>query len=178
MRVPILAALVSTVLASAGANADLLYFDVGMTGAQEVNAGGQFNQGDPDGFGVAKIVIDTSDSTIDWEFLIAGIATPLTGAHIHSASAGTNGGIVVDFSAQLTGSGLADADLANVVANPANFYVNLHNADFPGGAIRGQFSDPYRVESVVPLPAAAWLLGSGMLGLIGFTRRGTKAVAR
>ena len=27
---------------------------------------------------------------------------------------------------------------ADILANPAGFYVNLHTADFPGGAVRGQ----------------------------------------
>ena len=175
MQTSLLAVLVSIVLAAPTANASLLYFDVGMSGNQEVNAGGEFNQGDLDGFGVAKIVIDTSDFTIDWEFLVTGIAMPLNGAHIHNAPAGIEGGVVVDFSAQLSGTGLSDVNLEDVVGNPSNFYVNLHNADFPGGAIRGQFSDPYRVEGVIPLPAAALLLGSGMLGLIGFVQRRQKA---
>jgi hypothetical protein len=171
MKTSLLAVLVSIALAAPTANASLLYFDVGMTGDQEVDAGGQFNQGDADGFGVAKIVIDTSDFTIDWEFLVVGIAMPLTGAHIHNAPAGIEGGVVVDFSAQLSGTGLSDVNLEDVVGNPSNFYVNLHNADFPAGAIRGQFSDPYRIEEVIPLPAAGWLLGSAMLGMVGLARR-------
>ena len=28
--------------------------------------------------------------------------------------------------------------LKPIVANPAGFYVNIHTADFPGGAVRGQ----------------------------------------
>jgi hypothetical protein len=57
------------------------------------------------------------------------------------------------------------------LAHPSNFYVNLHNGMFPAGAIRGQISDPYRVVvEPVPLPAAAWLFGSGLLGLVGIAR--------
>lgn len=171
MKVTFLTILVSGVLAAPSANADLLYYNVGMTGDQEVNASGDFNQGDPDGFGVAKLVIDTLANTIDWQFLVADIALPLTGAHIHNAAAGANGPIVVNFNAQLSGTGLNDSDLAAVVANPSDFYVNLHNEMFPNGAIRGQFCDPYRTVSAVPVPAAVWLFGSGLLGLIGVARR-------
>lgn len=64
MKASLLAVLVSGALASTAANADLLYFNLGLTDDQEVNAGGDFNQGDPDGFGVAKLVIDTLANTI------------------------------------------------------------------------------------------------------------------
>jgi hypothetical protein len=43
-------------------------------------------------------------------------------------------------------------------------YVNLHNANFPGGEIRGQ----------IPEPAAFALLGLGLLGL-GVRRRSRAA---
>ena len=76
---------------------------------------------------------------------------PLTGAHIHEAPAGIAGPIIVDFSGQLNGTGLADLNLADVLANPTNHYVNLHNADFPAGAIRGQLGAPIPVPSALGL---------------------------
>lgn len=154
---------------SAETHAAIIHYQVAMTGFQEVSAGGQFNQGDPDGFGVADLTIDTTTLTVDWNFLVANIALPLTGAHIHQGVAGQNGPVVVNFNASLNGSQLYDPDLANVIAHPQNFYVNLHSTEFPSGAIRGQIGDP--LPAAVPLPPAVWMLGSGMLGLFGMSRR-------
>ena len=33
---------------------------------------------------------------------------------------------------------LGDAVVADILAHPENYYVNVHNAEHPGGAIRGQ----------------------------------------
>lgn len=156
-------------LLSAAASAAIVHYQVAMTGFQEVSAPNQFNHGDLDGFGVADLLINTTALTIDWNFMIANTTLPLTGAHIHQNIAGQNGPVVVDFSAQLSGSGLNDTDFTSIVANPKNFYVNLHNAEFPGGAIRGQIGDP--LPAPVPLPPAIWLFGSGLLGLFGINRR-------
>ena len=169
MKTSIFTVLLMGIGLASPAQANFLYFNVGLSGDQEVNAIGQFDQGDPDGYGVAKLVIDTATNAIDWQFIVSGIDTPLTGAHIHSGAAGVNGPVVVNFNAQFSGANLVDADLANVAANPSGFYVNLHNSVFPGGAVRGQICDPYR--TVVPVPAAVWLFGSGLLGLIGVARR-------
>lgn len=154
---------------SAETSAAVVHYEVALTGFQEVNASGQFNQGDPDGFGVADLRIDAATFTIEWDFMVANIALPLTGAHIHQNVAGQNGPVVVNFNGQLSGSGFNDPDLANVIANPKDFYVNLHNADFPNGAIRGQIGDP--LPAPVPLPAAMWLFGPGLLGLLGIAAR-------
>ncbi|WP_424206600.1 CHRD domain-containing protein [Sulfuricaulis sp.] len=43
-------------------------------------------------------------------------------------------------------------------------YFNIHTSMFTGGEIRG-FLAP------VPIPAAAWLFGSGLLGLMGIARQ-------
>jgi hypothetical protein len=144
-------------LAAAGsASAGIQTFILPMDGGQEVPG-----PGDPDGFGTATLMIDDVNLTIDWLFAVSDITLPLSGAHIHVGAFGASGSPVVNFNAQLSGSGLSDPDLAAVLANPPGYYVNLHNADYPGGAIRGQ----------IPEPASLALLGLGAAATLRRRRR-------
>jgi len=111
---------------------EIMEFVVPLDGLQEVPPA------DLDGVGIAYLSIDTVALTISWHIDAYNILFPLNGAHIHAAPAGQNGSVIVNFSSQLDGVDLFDADLAAVIADPAGHYVNLHNATFPGGAIRGQ----------------------------------------
>lgn len=114
-----------------------------LTGAAEV-AGG-----DPDGSGSANLTLNSGLEQICFDLSWENIALP-TRAHIHRAPAGVNGPIVVTFfdtviptPIPVTNSGCVDVprDLVKEIRqNPEGFYVNIHNADFPGGAIRGQLS--------------------------------------
>ncbi|WP_119460506.1 CHRD domain-containing protein [Rhodospirillaceae bacterium SYSU D60014] len=148
--------------------AALITLETTLDGFQEVDPEGNPAQGDLDGFGTAVLVIDDADLTIDWDLTFGNIVLPLIGAHIHQAPAGVVGPIVVDFMAQPSGSNLSDPDLANVLANPTGFYVNLHNDPFPAGAIRGQLPQP---PQVIPEPAAVGLLGVAMVALAMLGRR-------
>ncbi|WP_188191397.1 CHRD domain-containing protein [Nonomuraea sp. SYSU D8015] len=76
------------------------------------------------------------------------IAAP-TMAHIHRAPKGKNGPVVVPFFEAEKGlppsvNGLAGSATTSPAVskriwnNPSNWYTNLHNAVFPGGAVRGQ----------------------------------------
>lgn len=155
-----LAAVAAASIASAASGA-ITTFDVYLNGFNEVTAAGVPNQGDPDGWGLARLIIDdgVSPPTISWNFSVTNITLPLSGAHIHQGASTTTGPVRVDFSAQLSGSGLADPDLVSVLANPTGWYVNLHNSNFPGGAIRGQ----------IPAPGALGLLA--LAGPIMLRRR-------
>jgi hypothetical protein len=106
--------------------------------------------GDPDGFGFAGILL--SDSRVCFALRWRRIAPP-TAAHIHVGRRGVAGPVVVPlFSAP---AGLpaevsavrgcvedVDPDLIQAIReHPRRYYVNIHNADFPDGAIRGQLHD-------------------------------------
>jgi hypothetical protein len=116
-------------------------FTAVMTGAEEVPAG------DPDGTGVALVRID--GTSVHYSVVTQNIDTA-TAAHIHRGPAGVAGNVVIPFNVStLTGgtaTGLDPALLDEIRTNPGNFYVNVHNPAFPGGAVRGQ---------LVPLGATA-----------------------
>ena len=104
--------------------------------------------GDPDGSATGSITVNVGQDRVCWEFTnVTNIGVPHR-AHIHRAPAGTNGGIVVDFfngvagtQGPLTGcttTPLSRDVLTDLIRNPSAYYLNLHNADFPAGAVRGQ----------------------------------------
>lgn len=155
-------------IACAPAHAAIDNYSAFLFGSNEVSGG------DPDGFGSALVLIDNVTNTVSWSILALNIAMPLTGAHIHQAAAGVNGGVKVNFSGALTGSNLFDADLASITpATAAGFYVNLHNAAFTGGAIRGQLSYIGTVSAPIPEPEtyALMLAGIAAIGLVARRRQ-------
>ena len=62
-----------------------------------------------------------------------------TMAHVHSGAAGSNGPPVatIELSDDICMAIEPDV-LRAIIAHPENYYVNIHNAEFPAGAIRGQ----------------------------------------
>jgi len=115
---------------------------------------------DPDGSGVADITIDTTTNEICWSVTVSGIA-PAILAHIHEGVVGTNGPVRVNLFPPLpnpTSTGcVTDATYAPLIAaNPAGFYVNVHTADFPGGAIRGQLANSPQQSVLLPIPLRAY----------------------
>jgi hypothetical protein len=136
-------------------------FVVPMNGLEEVPPG------DPDGTGTAFLTLDPITNTIDWTITVSNIDLPITGAHIHLAPPGVAGPIIINLEAQLSGAGLVDPDVAAVVANPTDYYINVHDVPFPEGAIRGQLGAPTRV----PAPTALGLVAFGLASLRWSRRR-------
>ena len=110
-----------------------------LTGAQEVPV-----PGDPDGKGLATVTVNPGQGVLCYQLSVSGIAQA-TAAHIHEAPVGVAGPVVVELLPPTDGSsgGCIDVgrDLAKeILQDPADYYVNVHNAEFPGGALRGQLS--------------------------------------
>jgi hypothetical protein len=107
--------------------------------------------------GVAKLMLQ--DSALKYDVKIDNPANEnFLAGHIHLAPRGVNGAVVrglfpnspqndefrargfpSDDKLEVKGRGsIAPALASNICANPQNYYVNFHTAQFPGGAIRGQ----------------------------------------
>jgi hypothetical protein len=108
-----------------------------LTGAAEVPG-----PGDPDGTGTATLTVNPGLGQICYELTVSGIA-PATAAHIHVGPVGIAGPVVVPLEPPTDGSVSACAEVDRKLAlailmGPSDYYVNVHNAEFPAGAVRGQ----------------------------------------
>jgi len=154
-----------------------------------------------EGIGSARVDYDSTARTLRVVVSFSGLTGTTTAAHIHCCTADTFAGTVgvatttptfpgfpvgvasgsydetFDLSSASSfnssfitaNGGTADAAEAALAAGLANgrAYFNIHTSFATGGEIRG-FLAP------VPLPNAVWLLGFGLLGMIGVTRRETR----
>lgn len=98
--------------------------------------------GDPDGMGTATIRVNPGREQLCYSVTVTGIA-PARAAHIHEAPAGTAGPIVIGLAAPTGGTSQGCVTVSREFAkefikNPSDYYVNVHNAEFPRGAVRGQ----------------------------------------
>lgn len=101
--------------------------------------------GDPNGRGRARVIVNTDSNEICLNMRVRNIE-PANAAHIHEAGVGESGPVVVtlptpDSNGHVNGCvGISD-DLANeIVADPEEYYINVHNSAYPNGAVRGQLS--------------------------------------
>jgi len=109
-----------------------------LSGAEEVHGG------DVDGSGFASIRLNVGQERVCWQISYENITTPFA-AHIHKAPAGSNGGVVVPLMTPAISGGCVWADgalIQDIIDYPDQYYVNVHNPDFPPGALRGQLSNP------------------------------------
>jgi hypothetical protein len=111
--------------------------DANLAGVSEVPG-----PGDPDATGSADITIKVDSAQACYSFDLSNVED-LTQAHIHSGTIGQSGPPVVTLSTEMKSDseGCASAErdvLEKIAANPTDYYVNVHNAEFPNGALRGQ----------------------------------------
>lgn len=115
-------------------------YNANLTGAAEVGGG------DPDGSGKAEISISDAFDQVCYEIKDVQNIGEVTAAHIHYGRAGTNGPPVLTLTKSNEGTWQGCKDGKEwtenrLQGNPQDFYVNLHTAAYPNGAIRGQLYD-------------------------------------
>ena len=111
---------------------------IALTGAEEPDGG------DPDGSGTAMLRINPGQSEVCYTLTVSDIE-PATMAHIHEAPVGVAGDVVVTLNAPTSGMSSGCASISRELAlelirSPEDYYVNVHNMDYPAGALRGQLS--------------------------------------
>ena len=138
------AALIGVSAAPALAHSPKRQLKASLSGANEVNTAGQLGAGDPDGSGKARVKIDLRKGRLCYDLRVKNI-DPAVAAHIHKAAAGANGAPVVTLAAPTSGRsrGCLTVEmtlLKDIRTNPSEYYVNVHNEAFSGGAVRGQLA--------------------------------------
>ena len=137
---------------------DVSFFRAQLSGDEEVQEEGGPAAGDDNGSATAWLRVTGKEVTfaLSWK----GIQAP-SAAHIHLGEAGQNGDVKVPLFASklpngvkaVTGTLQADGEVADqLVNNPDGFYANVHTAEFPGGAVRGQLEPldkPFDFNSVL-----------------------------
>lgn len=128
-----------------GLDADAVFLSASLAGENEVPPDDGRKVNDPDGSGAA--VLRIAGTQVCYSLGWSNIDAPTLG-HIHAGKEGVNG----DLAAMLFGSAMpdtvrgaagcvtADKELVEDLKDkPEEFYANLHNEKFDGGAVRGQF---------------------------------------
>jgi hypothetical protein len=128
------------VVAQGGGGGNKAFFAV-MTGAKEVRAGE--SAGDTNGRGAFSATLD--GRTLCYGIQVKNIANPVA-AHIHPGGPEARGPVAIPLKQPAKGDPGASAACVRLsrsradalIANPGNFYVNVHTAGLPNGAVRGQ----------------------------------------
>ena len=107
--------------------------------------------GDKNGKGDVSVKVKPQKRKLCFQLKFSNIE-PATAAHVHKGVEGVAGPIKVTLFEDSTGIPGPTAEgcerklrkklLRKIARKPERFYVNVHNAEFPDGAIRGQLQAP------------------------------------
>jgi len=94
---------------------------------------------DAEGMAIVRVYPDMEHMEI--KVLFDGTTSSVTGAHLHNAPAGQDGGVVVNLTGDISGNTIVTTKMnSEIIADliAGNIYLNIHTEDNPAGEIRGQ----------------------------------------
>jgi len=151
--IPAPAACPKTMLSPTASGKGITSITVNMLGVAE-----QPDPADPDGKGTATLRLRQGEGQVCYSLTVSGIGSA-TGAHIHKGNVDASGPVYVPLttpSSSGSSSGCAKVTarviVNDIVKNPSSYYVNVHNADFPNGAIRAQLQRPPNISLLTGTP--------------------------
>jgi len=115
-------------------------FNITMTGNAESPAG------DPVATGTATVRLRAGQGQVCYRVSADNLGGAAVAMHIHKGAAGAAGPVVIPLATpnadgKAAGcAGVSRALVGQILASPAGYYLNVHTAAFPGGAIRGQLT--------------------------------------
>ena len=129
------ASLGAALAAGAATRAGTTKLEAALRGANERPAAPASNRGR------AELRLNTATGRVCWEFSLTKIDGKPAQAHIHVGRRGVAGNVVVPLGAKFRRQGCTTASkslVRTIVRKPGAYYVNVHNAKHPAGAMRGQ----------------------------------------
>lgn len=138
-------------------------FLFGSQGVGDDNLYAIFDVADFDGLKAAPLILEEPADTIDFvangaNFDLSGTATPVNSTTLFGSNQ-----FVIAASAD---NGLTWTDAISSITE-IGVGTHIYDITFTTGTIMSIDAIPH----VVPVPAAAWLFGSGLIGLVGVSRR-------
>ncbi|WP_417590706.1 CHRD domain-containing protein [Owenweeksia hongkongensis] len=110
-------------------------YHAALDGAQEVPAV------TTNAIGLGTFALSKTSEEMLVEVVVDGLSGPITGAHLHRAPAGMNGGVLINLTPGITDNRISmSVDPTSILGalDSGNIYINIHTAANPNGEIRGQ----------------------------------------
>ena len=169
--------LASAIVAAPGVASAVTVTSSGITGdcltgvcSIDVLAGASFNATFDDGDAAGNILVDLNNTSLTTQVVTLAVASVNQGGTFWGFRGGVELGGGVASASIAEGENWSDSFTFNIAAGDVVFFDWIYGDAYASGGAKPDI-DFAVYASPVPVPAAVWLFGSGLIGLVGVARR-------